>query len=180
MILLVNKDHIFNESMLKNYEMVEYENCLEETIYVERETLRHFEMLFAHLKVEGIIISIKNAYRSLETQENIFLDFMKRYGIDYTEQIIEMPGYSEHHTGQALDIIIYKDGKWLTQKEELLQETEIFKRIHNSLKYFGFILRYPENKKNITGVTYKPWHIRFIGEEDALKIEDLSLEEYLS
>ena len=58
-----------------------------------------------------IEIDIDGAYRSLETQENIFLDYMKKYGIDYAEEIVAMPGTSEHHTGQALDLVIKKDGK---------------------------------------------------------------------
>ncbi len=179
MILLINKDHYFNEKMIENFKMVEYENYKEETKYIESETFKHFEMLKAHLRIDGIIIDIDGAYRSLETQENIFLSFMKKYGIDYASKIVAMPGTSEHHTGQAIDIALKKDGSWLEENEQLLKETEIFKKIHDSLKYFGFILRYPKNKENITGYPYEPWHIRYIGYEDAMQIGDLTLEEYL-
>lgn len=180
MILLVNKDNLFNEEMIKDFEMVEYENYAEDTKYVERDTFNHFEMLRAHLKVDGIIIDIDGAYRSLEYQENLFLSFMKKYGIDYAEQIVAMPGTSEHHTGQAIDIVIKKDGNWIVENEDLLKETEIFERIHKSLKYFGFILRYPKDKEDITGYPYEPWHIRYIGEEAAMEIGDFTLEEYLN
>lgn len=179
MILLVNKNNIFNEEMIKDFEMVEYENYNEEIKYVERETLSHFEMLRAHLKVDGIIIDIESAYRSLEKQENLFLEFMRKYGIDYAEQIVAMPGTSEHHTGQAIDIIIQKDGIWLEENEEFMKETEILEKIHKDLKYFGFILRYPKGKEDITGYPYEPWHFRYIGEQDAMEIGDLTLEEYL-
>lgn len=179
MILLVNKNHYFNEDMLKDFKMVDYENYKEETKYVESETLRHFDMLKAHLKVDGIIIDIDSAYRSLESQENLFLQFMKKYGFDYAEQIVAMPGTSEHHTGQAIDISICKDGVWIDENDVLIKETEILERIHKVLKYFGFILRYPKEKENITGYPYEPWHFRYIGEEDAMKIGDLTLEEYL-
>lgn len=179
MILLVNKNHIFNENMIYNFEMIEYENYEEKTKYVESEAMRHFDMLRAHLKVDGIEIDIDGAYRSLESQENLFLEFMKKYGIDYAEQIVAMPGTSEHHTGQAIDIVIKKDGEWIVENEDLLKETEIFNKIHNSLKYFGFILRYPKGKEDITGYPYEPWHIRYIGEEDAKRIGDKTLEEYL-
>ncbi len=179
MILLINKNNLFNENSIKNYEMIEYENYKEDLLFIEKEAFRHFEMLKAHLKIEGIIIDISSAYRSLETQENIFLNYMKKYGIDKTEDIVAMPGASDHHTGQAIDITIMKNGLFIEDKEELLKETKTLKKIHKVLKYFGFILRYPECKKNITGFSYRPWHLRYIG-DDAEKIGNLTLEEYIN
>lgn len=178
MILLVNKNHLFNEEMIKDWHMVEYENFALKIVYVEEETFRHFEMLKAHLKIDGIEIDIDDAYRSLEAQENLFLSFMKKYGIDEAEKIVAMPGTSEHHTGQAIDLVLKKDEKWLVENEDLYKCEEEFKKIHKDLKYFGFILRYPKGKENITGYPYEPWHIRYIG-DDASLIGDLTLEEYL-
>ena len=178
MVLLVNKSHIFNEEMIKDFAMVEYENYCEKTLYIEEETFRHFEMLKAHLRVDGIIIDLDDAYRSLETQENIFIRFMKSVGMEEAEKTCAMPGYSEHHTGQALDLVLYKDDQWIVDNDKLIQEEEIFKKIHSCLKYFGFILRYPKGKEDITGYSYEPWHIRYIG-DDAMKIGDKVLEEYL-
>lgn len=90
-----------------------------------------------------------------------------------------MPGTSEHHTGQAIDLVIMKDNKWIIENEELLRENDIFERIHKVLKYFGFILRYPKGKEYITGYSYEPWHIRYVGEDIAMNIGNLTLEEYL-
>lgn len=177
-MLLINKNNLFNEEDIKNYEMVEFENYKEDTLYLEKEAFRHWEMLKAHLKVEGIVIDISSAYRSLETQENIFLDYMKKYGLEEAEKLVAMPGMSDHHTGQALDIVIFKNDKCIEDKNELYKEVKIFKKIHKSLKYFGFILRYPEGREDITGFNYRPWHLRYVGEE-ALKINDLTLEEYI-
>lgn len=179
MVLLVNKNHIFNEKDIENFEMVEYENYKEKTLFIESETFKHFEMLRAHLKVDGIIIEIDDAYRSLESQENLFLKFMNKYGMAYTESIVAMPGTSEHHTGQAIDLIIQNDGKWIEENDDLLKEVEIFNKIHNSLKHFGFILRYPKGKEDITGYPYEPWHIRYVGEDISMNIGDKTLEEYL-
>lgn len=179
MILLVNKNHLFNEKMIDSFEMIEYTNSRDEVKYIESETFRHFDMLRAHLRIEGIEIDVDGAYRSLEYQENLFLQFMKKYGIDEAEKYVAMPGTSEHHTGQALDIIIKKDGKWLVENDDLLNEKVIFEKIHKVLKYFGFILRYPMGKENITGYPYEPWHIRYIGEKEAMEIGDLTLEEFL-
>lgn len=179
MILLVNKDNIFNENDINDFEMVEYENYCEKILYVESATFKHFEMLRAHLKVDGIIIEIDDAYRSLETQENLFLKFMNKYGMEYASSIVAMPGTSEHHTGQAIDLIIQKDGKWINENDDLLKEVEIFDKIHKVLKHFGFILRYPKGKEKITGYPYEPWHIRYVGEDIAVNIGDKTLEEYL-
>lgn len=178
-MLLVNKTNMFNEEMIKDFEMIEYENFEERTEYIERDTFRHFEMLRAHLKVDGIEIDIDSAYRSLEYQENLFLEFMKKYGMDYAEQVVAMPGTSEHHLGLAIDLAIKVDGKWINDNEMMLKLDDIFDRIHKSLKYFGFILRYPKGKENITGYSYEPWHIRYVGEDIAMKIGDLTLEEFL-
>lgn len=179
MILLVNKNHLFNEDDLNNYEMVEYENYNEKTLYIERETFKHFEMLKGHLRVDNIEIDIEDAYRSLETQENIFLDYMKKYGLDYAEQIVAMPGTSEHHTGLAIDIVIKKNGRWIVENSELMEQIEIFDNIHKCLKYFGFILRYPKDKENITGYPYEPWHIRYVGNDISMNIGNRTLEEFL-
>ena len=178
MPLLINKDNLFNENMIKDYVMVEYENYEEKTLYIEEETYRYFEMLKMHLKIDNIIIDIEDAYRSLEKQENIFLYSMKEYGLDKTEELVSMPGTTEHHTGEAINFAIYLDDKWLT-KEKVEQNSKIINKIHNDLKHFGFILRYPKGKEKITKKEYKPWHIRYIGVEDALKIGNLTLEEYL-
>ena len=77
MVLLVNKNHIFNEKDIDNFEMIEYENYQEKQLFIESETFKHYEMLKAHLKVDGIIIEIEDAYRSLEKQENILLFLMQ-------------------------------------------------------------------------------------------------------
>ena len=178
-MLLVNKDNLFNEEMLNGITMVDYENYNEDTLYMEYETFRHFEMLKAHLKVEGIIIDCDSAYRSLEKQENIFLEFMNKYGIEYAEKVVAMPGTSEHHTGQALDLVLCIDGKWIEENADLMKYEDVFKKIHSQLKYFGFILRYPKDKEEITGYPYEPWHIRYIGEGKAMEIGDLTVEEFL-
>lgn len=104
---------------------------------------------------------------------------MKKYGIDYARKVVAMPGTSEHHLGQAIDLIIKKDDRWITLNSDLLKEDKIFKRIHKSLKYFGFMLRYPKGKEKITGYQYEPWHIRYVGEELANEIGDKTLEEFL-
>ena len=139
MILLVNKKHLFNEDMIKDFKMVEYENSDEELIYIESETFRHYEMLRAHLKIEGIKIDISSGYRSLEKQENLFLEFMNKYGIDYAESVVAMPGTSEHHTGLAIDICLYNGDKLIYtygyKIENLASKTSIYIEANPEFEY---------------------------------------------
>lgn len=179
MINLVNKDHIFNESMLDNIEFVDYENYREDTLYIEYNTFYHFEMLKAHLKVEDIYIDIKDAYRSLEKQESIFCEYMQKHGLEDAENNVSMPGFSEHHTGLAIDFVINVDNEWLEKIDQIEEQKEILNRIYKALKYFGFILRYPKEKENITMHEAKVNHITYVGEDIAKNIGNLTLEEYI-
>ena len=104
---------------------------------------------------------------------------MNKYGIDYAEQIVAMPGMSEHHTGQAIDIVLKIGESWITDNDKLLEQESVFNKIHSVLNNFGFILRYPNGKDNITGYPYEPWHIRYVGLDVSMNIGDMTLEEYL-
>lgn len=177
-LVLVNNDNFFDERLLDQIELYDYITYDERDIRVERNTFEAFKQLQSHLRVDGIFIELIDAYRSLEYQENIMLDFIKKYGEEYAYGHVAMPGTSEHHTGLAIDIVIKKDDEWITENEDLYNEEEIFSKIHKDLKFFGFILRYPKGKEDITGYDYEPWHLRYVGIENAEKIGDLTLEEF--
>ena len=74
------------------------------------------------------------------------------------------------------------DGKKCLENEEAFAHEDIYLKIHRHLSNFGFILRYPKGKENITGYDYEPWHIRYVGKEAARLIyeNDLTLEEYVA
>ena len=84
------------------------------------------------------------------------------------------PGYSEHQTGLALDITTR-----LAEDEEFVN-TEEFSWLKENAHKYGFILRYPEGKENITGYSYEPWHYRYVGIDVATKIynENITFDEY--
>ena len=91
--------------------------------------------------------------------------------------VVAVPGTSEHHLGLALDIVD-AGYPFLTEEQE---ETPVQKwLIENSWKY-GFILRYPSGKSDITGIIYEPWHYRYVGREVAAEVyaSGLCFEEYL-
>ena len=72
------------------------------------------------------------------------------------------PGYSEHETGLAIDICLEKDGHWYNEFAD--EFTECYKVLHEICACYGFILRYPEGKEEITGYHYEPWHLRYLGD----------------
>ena len=93
-----------------------------------------------------------------------------------------MPGYSEHHTGLALDLYLVIDGKDVYLNEDMVEYPEIWAKIHEKLGKYGFILRYLEGKEAITGYSYEPWHIRYVNDAkiaSEIMEKGITLEEYL-
>jgi D-alanyl-D-alanine carboxypeptidase len=104
------------------------------------------------------------------------------YGYDYAtaaaeaRKIVAYPGTSEHQLGLACDIV---DG-YSEYMHEALADTELLKWMGEHCAEYGFILRYPKDKTDITGVSYEPWHFRYVGAEAASYImeKSLTLEEF--
>lgn len=136
-------------------------------------------------KDDGVTLAICSPYRDLQYQERLFNRKIRKYmkrGLSYMEayqlasQAVTVPNASEHQIGLALDIVTdtyvalnegfakTAAGKWLAE---------------NSCKY-GFILRYPKGKEDITGIEYEPWHFRYVGAEAATLITEqgITLEEF--
>lgn len=146
-------------------------------IYLEKETARSWNELKIFLINKDIQFDICSGYLSLEQQQNKYNNFLKRNGEALTKNRICVPGYSEHHTGLAIDCDYFKEDDWAGICDDSNEET---KYIHSILHKFGFILRYPKYKQEITKIQYEPWHIRYVGASLANKLfkEDLTLEEY--
>ena len=105
------------------------------------------------------------------------IEKLKEKGFTYAITRIAEPGKSEHQTGLAVDFCIYKDEKCYIEHEiEELLET---KWVHQNCYRYGFILRYPEGKEDITKYSYEPWHIRYVGNiASYIYNNNLTLEEY--
>lgn len=90
---------------------------------------------------------------------------------------VALPGTSEHESGLAIDCGIVIDGEYI---DELPENAPITKWIHENCYKYGFILRYPKGKEEITGYKYEPWHLRYVGPKLAkyLTENDLTLDEY--
>ena len=128
-----------------------------------------------------------SAYRDMETQEYLFNNKIARLvyeeGVDPADApalaatTVALPGTSEHQLGLAADIIDY-NYPYLNEKQE---EMPTQKWLMEHCWDYGFILRYPSDKSEITGIIYEPWHYRYVGTETAREIRELglTLEEYL-
>ncbi len=117
-------------------------------------------------------INIVSGYRSYATQEATYTRFVNRDGQAAADLYSARPGHSEHQTGLAFDINYAGDSFANTPEAEWLAE--------NCWKY-GFIIRYPKGKEQLTGYQYEPWHVRYLGADTAERVYNsgLTLEEYL-
>lgn len=133
----------------------------------------------------GLEFEICSAYRSRQTQQSLYdagIEKRIREGmsedeaITDTEQYIQRPGCSEHETGLAVDIV----AKSNQNLDSTQTETAESKWLQENCWNYGFILRYPPQKSEITGVAFEPWHYRYVGRQAAqyIREHDLTLEEF--
>lgn len=145
--------------------------------YLREAAARALERLFAAATADGIELVAVSGYRSYETQERIFQRNVALYGVEQASRFSARPGQSEHQTGLAMDVSCAAAGYRL---EEAFGTTPEGRWLAQNAASFGFIVRYPEGSEELTGYTYEPWHIRYVGEVVALEITALGLtmEEY--
>ena len=126
----------------------------------------------------GMFIIVDSGYRSYEYQEKVLKSLIEKKG-EEAYRLVALPGSSEHQTGLAMDIAYLKNGIYSDDVKDSDKEVEWMKK--NSYKY-GFILRYPKGKEEITGYDYEPWHYRFVGINLAkiLYDQNITMEEYYS
>lgn len=139
--------------------------------------------MFDDARAVGLNPYVNSGYRTAQVQQSLMDEEINDYMVQgyseaearrLAEQWVAVPGTSEHQLGLAVDI---------SMEDTATQTTSNMWQwlMKNSYKY-GFILRYPEDKTNITGISYEPWHYRYVGREAAEEIyrSGLCLEEYLS
>lgn len=135
------------------------------------------EMWNAAQEEQGYYLMVSSSYRSYQEQEIVYNNYKKTRGQKYADSIAARPGASEHQTGLAIDFAYYENGIYNDDVKENDKEAIWLK--NNAWKY-GFILRYPKGKENVTGYNFEPWHFRFVGLKLAKYLfkNDLTLEEY--
>lgn len=132
----------------------------------------------AAARKEGHSVYLSSAFRDFNTQQYLYTRKVSQYGEEKAKSIVSVPGTSEHQLGLAADIT----DKYYEFKNESLENTALFKWMNSTCQDYGFILRYPKDKVDITKVMYEPWHFRYVGVEPAryMKEHNLCLEEFLA
>ena len=182
--VLVNKENMLSIDYIpKNMYIVDnnennFRNYLIDNIkpMLRIEVKPYIEKLIYDANNNGINIIIDSAFRSGNYQQMILDKLISEKGNE-AYKLIALPGASEHQTGLAVDFAIYENGIYNDDIKEDDKEAIWLK--DNAWKY-GFILRYPKGKEDITGFNFEPWHYRFVGLELALELyqTNQTLEEY--
>ena len=171
-IILINKLHGVNNTFTPNdlvmVENVPYIKRTNETMLINKHVLLNYQAMYEDALTKGIKLVIYSAYRSYEKQESLWNSTPS-----FNNMYLAVPGYSEHHSGLALDISTLEDGLNKTNNKA-------YEYLRNNAHKFGFILRYPKNKESITGYNFEPWHFRYVGEiANTIYNNNLTLEEYI-
>ena len=181
-VALVNKENKIKENYYKFVNFIDFKSFNDNNIKVEEKTYESYCKLKDFLFDRNIDIYVDTAYRNFDEQKNIYKQYLNDYGESYCDNYVAPSGFSEHHTGLAIDIVIKNDNEYIYENNKLFENEDKFLEIHKYLSEFGFILRYPKGKENITGYSYEPWHIRYVGKVVANIIykNNWTLEEYLT
>lgn len=144
-----------------------------------KEARAAFNKLNEKAKAAGYEFDAFSTYRSYERQVELYNNYVARDGQEAADTYSARPGFSEHQTGLAFDI--GEVGNAADYADDRFGETEAGKWLAAHAHEFGFIMRYPEGKNEITGYKYESWHFRYVGKDIATKIykENSTLEEYL-
>ena len=184
-LILVNKEYKLPDDYLSKVNLINVTNNIttdNRTFLIEKATFEYFVQLREDLlKEDNITIEIDSVYRSVQRQQEIWDEFVRDKGEEYARKYVAQPGHSEHHTGLAVDICLVVNGTVIDDNDKMIEQKEIFGKIHKKLSDYGFILRFLEGKEKITGYSYEPWHFRFVQIDDAKNItkQGITLEEYL-
>ena len=179
LLVVVNKYHaVSNNYTPKNLVTIDDKYGTWKNMQLKAEAYDAYVKLYNDAKAQGFDLKLCSTMRSYETQRTLYNNAVKNKGKEVANIRSAYPGRSEHHTGLAIDVTSasmgwglkqdfadYPDGKWIN---EHCQE-------------YGFIIRYPKGKTDITGYDYEPWHLRYVGVEAATYIMEngLTLEEYV-
>lgn len=168
---LVKTDSIYKHDVTE----IEYD------IYLECETFNQWKKLKEEGLKFGYHYEIIGGFRTHDYQEEILKYYIEKIGKEDALKRVALPYHSEHETGLAIDFTYLRIGDDNKLHPKTIEENDkeylwILKNMHK----YGFILRYPKGKEEITGYIYEPWHIRYVGTNLAQKLyeNNLTMEEY--
>ncbi len=179
-LILVNKQHPIPEDYAFTLGTIKGSMKCDERI------LGQLGQMMQAARADGVTLVIRSPYRNDTRQEYLFNRKIKNYikkKMSYLEafrasaQAVTIPGSSEHQIGLALDIV----SDTYTMLEEGFADTDAGKWLADNSYRYGFILRYPKGKEDITGIEFEPWHFRYVDVPAATYMyqNQLSLEEFV-
>ena len=179
-LLLVNKQHTIPE----DYEFTL--GTIKGSMRCDERIIEPLTQMFAAAKKDGVNLIVCSPYRDMARQEYLFVRKVKNFqsmGMSYMDAYkkasitVTLPGASEHQIGLAMDII----SDTYSSLDTGFAETEAGKWLAEHSWEYGFILRYPLGKEEITGIQFEPWHFRYVGADAAEVItkQNITLEEFV-
>lgn len=174
--------------MLANYENILPEDFeielanIDDTKQFDARAIEYLNKMMNDMRKSGIAnVWVQSAYRSVERQKKLYDNSIQKYlkqgkkqeeAEKMTDEYIAKPGRSDHNLGLAVDF---------NNVDNNFEDLKAFKWLQENAENYGFILRFPKGKEDITKIAYESWHWRFVGEEHAKKMNDLNmcLEEYV-
>ncbi len=140
------------------------------------ETARAYKKMLNDMKKEGMTIYVVSSYRSVSYQENLYNYYLRTDTREKVDTYSARPGYSEHHTGRALDI------SQVYNNLDVFEGSDEAEWVYKNAYKYGFIVRYTEDNMDATGYIFEPWHITYVGQDVSQKMHDeeiKNLEEYV-
>lgn len=179
--VLVNKQYTFPEGyepkdlVYPNVPFIFNEKI--EKRMMREEAAKYLEKMFHAANKQNIHLAGVSAYRSSQTQTVLFNNYVERDGLEKAQTYSAVPGTSEHQSGLAIDVS-GSDGSCAV--DDCFANTEEAAWLEDNAHKYGYIIRFPKGKENITGYQYEPWHIRYVGVNLATELynKGLTLEEY--
>ena len=184
-LLLVNKNSTIDESFSPE-KLVKVKDTHKD-IELSETAEKALEAMFIEMRKAGFDnVFVTSAYRSYTYQTSLFNTYINQEmasGLSYEKAKQKVltysayPGTSEHHTGLCVDLMTSS----MTDLDESFADDPVYPWLLENAWKFGFILRYPKDKVDVTGYSFEPWHYRFVGRYHAYKIHEqgICLEEYL-
>lgn len=179
-LILINKENTIPENY--RYQLQTIENGYQ----VDSRIVEPLKQMLGEARSHGLEPTICSAYRATSTQDMLYnqkikqhiqLGYSKKEAEKQASYWVTLPRTSEHEIGLAVDII----EKGHQKLDETQEHTEVQKWLMEHCEEYGFVLRYPTYKHEITKINYEPWHYRYVGVENAkyMKEKEICLEEYI-
>lgn len=181
-LTLVNQDNAIDQDYVEDIELTQ----LKHGQSVDTRCYPSLQQMVDDCRAAGYSPRVCSSFRTYDKQKKLFDEQTRKYMAEgmsredaenKTAESVAVPGCSEHELGLAVDIIDENNPNVVSGSES----TAVQKWLEANCYKYGFILRYPQDKSDITGIVYEPWHYRYVGREAALEIysQGICLEEYL-